>query len=366
MYKLLALILLLNFPLVGSSKNHTLPESSTEIRVAALVEPPFISYDLEKNLTGPAIDIFKQAAIRNNWRYKLFPVKGDVNKLIKELTENKYDILIGPISITLSRIQLVSFSRPFYLSQEKLAIHRHTASPLKAVFDIIVSIPLGLVIFVILLLLLVSHIIWLAERDKNNEMPSKYIHGILFSSWLFVAHFFKGGLLYRPKTNMARFILIIWLIIALSTFLVATSTYTAYITARLVDTKKSIDSIEELEGVKIAYVKGQEYETFPRSVGAIEVPASNMKKALLLVKDRKVFGAIGGQIIMESELAKLHTSEVVISTMKLSNDEYAFALPLKSPYLRPINLTIVEMRNKGEMMSTCKMYLGDKYLNCEF
>lgn len=366
MHKFLFFTLLISFSGFATSQKPPLLQSTKEIRVAALIEAPFISYDLEKNLSGPAIDIFKRAAIKNNWRYKFFPVTGDVNTVIEELAKHKYDMLIGPISITSSRIQRVEFSRPFYLSKQKLAIQRHSASPLKAIFDILESIPLSFLTYSVFLLLLISHIIWLAERNKNIEMPQRYMPGILFSCWLFLAHFFKGGLLYRPKTNTARLILVLWLVIALSVFLVATSTYTAYITARLVDTKKSIDNIEDLHGEKIAYVKGQENENFPSRYGAIGVPAANMRNALLLVNNKKVFGAIGGQIIMEAELKNINRNNVVISTMELSSGEYAFAFPLKSPYLRPMNLAIVEMRGNNEMMSICKLYLGGNYLNCEF
>lgn len=366
MYKLLSFILILIYSGMATPQNNHFSQSKKEIRVAALLEPPFIFYDFNHKLTGPVIDIFKHAAIKNKWRYKIIPVNGDVNKLITELAEHKYDMLIGSISVTLPRQEQVSFSRPFYLTPTRLAIHRHSASPLKAVHDIVSSIPFVYIIYAVLFIFLVANVIWLVERRKNQDMPSRYINGIIFSCWFFITHFFKGGLLYRPKTNLARFILVVWLVLALSLFLVVTSTYTAYIMARMVAQSESIDNIDDLHGKQIAYVKGQEYADFPSHVGAIGVPVSDMKKALFLVENKEIFAVVGGQTILEADIKEANISDVVVSSLVLGSNEYVFAFPLNSPYLRPMNISIVEMRNSGAMITTCKVYLGDNYLNCRF
>ena len=363
---LLSIILFFTLPIFAAPGSTKQIGNGKVIKVAALLGPPFVARGFDGKLRGLAIDIFKQVAIKNNWQYQFILVDGSVESLLNDLKNKKYDIVIGPISINFERMKIVDFSRPYYLSEEKLAIHRHTASPLKAVIDIIYSIPLGIFIYILVLLLVIAHIIWLSERHKNPEMPQKYLPGIIFSTWFFIAHFFKGGLLYRPKTNTARAILLIWLILALSIFLIATSTYTAYITARLVDSKQSIEDVAELVGVKIAYVQGHSYASFPKEVGAIGVPVATVEEALKMIKDRKVFGAIGDQIILASALNKSPNKDVVISTMRLRNDEFAFAFPENSPYLRPVNLAIVEMQDNGDMHSICETHVGNFNLNCEF
>ena len=342
------------------------PVDKKILQVGVLMIPPFALYDSENTINGIAVDIFKEIARRNQWSYKLIPVNTSVDKSIDELTTGKYDILIGPVSVTKDRIQKVSFSKPFFLGETKVAINRQSVSPLKAVLDLLEAIPLGLVLNIFLLLLVVAHIIWLSERRKNKEMPTHYIHGIIFSSWLFVTHFFKGGLLYRPKSVVARFILMFWLIIALSVFLVATSTYTAYITAKVVDSRDSIESSRELKGQRIAYVEGQNYSGFPAHVGAVGIKTRDLKEALMMVQDKEVFAAIGGQLILESELKEIYAPDVVISSVRLKFDAFTFAFPLKSPYLRPTNITLVEMQDSEEVSSICKVYIAEKYVNCLF
>lgn len=359
-------VLCIGMFLLNSAVFAQIPEQKKIIQVRAIVEAPFVFIDETNQLQGLSISIFREIARQNNWLYTIVPAKEEVDTAIDDLAAGKFDILIGPISITENRIKKIAYSRPFYLAEGKLAINRQSISHKKAIVDLMESFPVGLLIIILIVLIGISHVIWLSERKTNTEMPKQYFYGLMFASWIFITHFFKGGLLYHPKTVVARLILMVWLMIALSIFLVATSTYTAYITAKVIDSRKSINNVTELFGRRIAYVAGQNYTTFPEKVGATGVKAASIQDALMLVQNKKVFAAIGSFLIIRTALNRINAPDVVISSLKISSDEVAFGTPINSPYLRPMDITIVGMQDSGLMVDICKIFLGDKYLNCEF
>lgn len=342
-----------------------IPKSSKVLRVGAVVGYPFVEVDPKTGARGISVAIIKDIAARNGWRISILPTEQSQENAIQDMIDGKYDLLIGAISVTADRIKKVEFSRPFFIAEGKLAVNRHDISYWQNISDLSKSIPTELLVFVSLLIIGVAHLIWWSERKMNSEMPSQYLRGIGYSFWFFITHFFKGGLLYRPRSNTARVILMLWLIIALCFFLVITSTYTAFITAKVIDSSHSSINVNHLRGAKIAYEKNKPYRYFPRTVGGIGIEVDSMKEGLLLVQNRKVYAAIGDQLLMEDALHKINAPEVTITASKFSSDEYAMVFPIGSAYLRPTNISLVEMRESAELMFICKLYLGTKFLNCD-
>lgn len=335
------------------------------IRVAAVNEPPFV-ISQDKLSTGLVIDIFKFIAETQHWHYQITIVSEDIDAAIDAIAANKFDILIGPVSVTSERIARVDYGRPFFLSEIKLAFNTHSVSALETFYNLFKAIPLLIVGLVFLGFLLISNLIWFAERSANEEMPKGYFKGTVFSFWVFVSHFLKGGMFYRPTTTAARVVITFWFIVALSFYLIVTSTYTAYMTAKIVSASEPVHDVSDLSGKRLAYVKGEMYVKYIKAISAEPVPKANLVEAIDALQNQEVFGVVEDSLILSTVIDASNFKDLTVSSFKFSSDEFSFAYPQNSPIRNIVDQMIVTMQDTGEMATLCKLYLGKYYKNCEF
>ena len=85
--------------------------------------PPFVIYDEKtKKFSGIAIDLWKKIADEKNYEYKFIDAGKSYKKVVENI--NKYDIVVGDIMKTKSRLATLDFSIPYYLSRSSFAEHK--------------------------------------------------------------------------------------------------------------------------------------------------------------------------------------------------------------------------------------------------
>lgn len=206
----------------------------------------------------------------------------------------------------------------------------------------------------------------LLSDTKNPETPESYLKGFFFSLWVFITHFLGGGLFYTPKSVAARAALMLWFIVVIIFTLIISSTYTAYLTAKIISANDPVRSVHDLAGKKLAYIKGEAYVKFINRVLAIPVAKPDLKSALDALKKEEVFGVVEDSLILSRAINEWNMENLDVSGFKFSNNEFAFIYPKDSSIRNVIDQDLVEMRYSGEMNELCKLYLADKYVNCEF
>ncbi|HHF7346877.1 TPA: transporter substrate-binding domain-containing protein [Legionella feeleii] len=335
------------------------------IRVAAVNEAPFV-ISKDQLLTGLAVDIFKFVAEAKHWHYQITLVGEDIDAAIDAVAAKKFDLLIGPVSVTSERIVRVDYGRPFFLSEVRLAFNTHSVSAFETLYHLFKTIPLLIVGLIILGFFLISNFIWFAEKSTNEEMPKGYFKGTFFSLWVFISHFLKGGMFFRPTTTAARVAITFWFIVALSFYLIVTSTYTAYMTAKIVSASEPVHDVSDLRGKKLAYVKGEMYIKYIKAINAEPVPQVDLVAAIDALQNQEVFGIVEDSLVLSMVIDASNFKDLTVSSFKFSSDELAFAYTQNSPIRNIMDQMIVIMQDTGEMETLCKLYLGNKYKNCEF
>ena len=84
--------------------------------------PPFSYYDNTGNLAGFDVDVSREIAGRINRKSRIIATEWD--GILAGLLAEKYDAIIGSMSITPVREQSVDFSSPYYHSGAQLFVHR--------------------------------------------------------------------------------------------------------------------------------------------------------------------------------------------------------------------------------------------------
>lgn len=335
------------------------------IQVGVINKPPFVIYQ-NNLLTGLVVDIFRAVAEKQHWNYNFVVLDQDIEAAINDVVAKRYDILIGPTIVTNERIKRINYGRPFFLSEIKLGFNTHSASLTDAFYNVLKTIPFAILMAILIGILIISNVIWIVERSKNPEIPESYLKGFFFSLWVFITHFLGGGLFYTPKSVAARAALMLWFIVVIIFTLIISSTYTAYLTAKIISANDPVRSVHDLAGKKLAYIKGEAYVKFINRVLAIPVAKPDLKSALDALKKEEVFGVVEDSLILSRAINEWNMENLDVSGFKFSNNEFAFIYPKDSSIRNVIDQDLVEMRYSGEMNELCKLYLTDKYVNCEF
>lgn len=94
---------------------------SEPLKVGLYDSPPFVMMDVNGSYTGLIVDIWEKIANDMNINYVYETYNGSINGMVDELSQNKFDIILGSITINDTRMEKIDFSQPFYISDLSIA-----------------------------------------------------------------------------------------------------------------------------------------------------------------------------------------------------------------------------------------------------
>lgn len=140
----LAAVALLGAPLQSSAQNlmQQIASSSTleeikkrgSLRVGFSTFVPWAMRDAKGDFVGFEIEVAKKLAEDNEWELELVPTAWD--GIIPSLLANKFDVIIGGMSVTPRRLQTVNFTVPYSYATVGIAANRSVAPDIKTLEDL--------------------------------------------------------------------------------------------------------------------------------------------------------------------------------------------------------------------------------------
>lgn len=159
--------------------------SSDTLIVGVAGSQPFVFPNASED-KGIAVDLWEGLALKKGWTYS-YRYFDQVEEAISELERESLDVLIGPISITSSRLEKIQFSQPFYNSSLAIVSRSDELTfwqEIKPFFSFRLVIAVGIFLFI---LAIVGSLFWLAERKNSPEQfPKDPINGIGNGMWFAV------------------------------------------------------------------------------------------------------------------------------------------------------------------------------------
>jgi len=167
----------------ASTAAASVPGETPELRVAALVIPPFV---MEQNgsLSGFSIELWDAIAARLKLktRYQILP---DAITLEEAMRSKRADLTVVPVVITSARDEVFEFSFPIMQAGLRIMLRgtgerARTAGPLWELLGLLFSrttlVWLGIAL---LLVLIPAHLVWLLERRHAGIISHQsYFPGI--------------------------------------------------------------------------------------------------------------------------------------------------------------------------------------------
>lgn len=336
-------------------------QKPTELRVAVLVDPPFVSL-VGDDYQGAAISLWQAIAADNHWAFRYVPTGNNVDQTITALQAGQYDIFIGPISVNQHRIEQVDYSRPYFINRVGLIISKQTFQ-FKSIREAFFTPVMG-----ILLLCLISsfvlylHFFWYFERGLHPEIPMKYRNMI---SQGLLLHVFKKGFSGMPMTFGGRLTLLLWLFGLAILFSSLNATLTASLTTLRAKEHDSISDFSDLTRLNILGVEGHAEVTMAQNKGLTVHTMPSLEAGVKQLIGNKhsamVYDSLPAQVYLNSRTL----DDLMLSAYTLGQEEFSFAFPYGSPYAKAINITIVKLQDSQMMSLICEKYLGDQAKYCE-
>lgn len=149
---------------IQSSK--PLGSEENPIKIGVMLSKPFAT-KIEEEFSGFLIEYWTHLARVENWHYAFLPTSHDYSEAVKELSNGKFDMVLGNFSTTYERSFLVDFSRPFMITHVTVLTSVKNVGPLKRFFITLKTLS-KILMLVVGLLIIFSILFWIFEKRNHK------------------------------------------------------------------------------------------------------------------------------------------------------------------------------------------------------
>ena len=332
------------------------------LRVGVAGSEPFV-VDKGNGLEGISVELWQAIAAQTGIRYR-FQRYGSVPDALSALTSGSLDAVIGPVSVTASRVKDVRFSQPYF--QSSLSILSGTEEPsiwqrIRPFFSTSFFVAITVLFLV---LALVGTLIWLAERRVSEvEFPRRPGPGIANGIWLAIVTMTTVGYGDRtPRTFLGRLVTSIWMIVSVIT---ATSLIAGIASTLTLTGMRSnvVSTAEQLKGKRVAAEASSPGEFFAKRYGARIVTVASIEQGYELIRKGQADAMVFDRPQLLYFGTRQHESTESVSKAEYVHQAYAFAFPLSSSLVVQVNGSLLRLEESGRVDRIVKEWLGDQAVN---
>ena len=322
------------------------PQQGQAIRVVTKPVPPFVIEDSTGDLSGFSIDLWQAIAAQLQRPFEWERVK-TVNEQLAAVKEGQADAAIAAITITEEREQSVDFSFPYFESGLGILTAGKSDTPvLDAIALAFSPALLRLLAFVLALLIIVGHLVWFFERNRNPEFPKDYIHGVWAGIWYAGVTVTTVGYGDKtPKSVPGRLIGLVWMFAGL--FVIAN--FTAGVTAQLAlrELKGAINGPQDLPGKQVLAVEGTTGDAWLTSQGVPHTTVKTIDDAYAALAAGRTEAVVYDYpvLLYYSLNDGQHKTQLAGGAFSLEN--YGIAVPTEGALREDINRALLKLHENG-------------------
>lgn len=353
---LLACLTLIALAPLESARAAPAEGARRELVVGTYVDPPFVMKDERGEWRGAAIGLWSEVARREGLTFRL--VEYELEELLGAVAAGRVDVAVGPLLVTAERERRLDMTSPFL--QVALAIATRPVesstwwTSLVSSAGTIGKAALGLVATMVLFAL----VVWLVERRRNpDHFGGDRLKGIGDAVWWSASTMTTVGYGDRiPITLWGRAIGILWMI--LSIVLVSTFIATVSSTLTLARLKPEIRSLHDLARVRVGVVEGSGAAEL---VAAMHLPAvqyPEVETALATLARGEIDAVVDEEPVLRYLATNQYGGHLSVLAQPFNEGFVGFALPLGSPLLRSVNVTLLDVLDDPAWEDLRRVYLG--------
>ena len=327
-------------------------KTKKKIRVGVYISAPFCYIENSK-YKGICIELWESIVEKLNYD-SVYTKITNADEGIHKVNRKELDILIGGISVTHKRGELVNFSRPFFMNRFAIAT-THVGQNFSLLLHFLKHIAIGFIIFLGISFIL-NYIFIKTELGHIKTSRQKWIS----SYWQFTIGFLQGEVDITPKTTTGRIIVVFTILLGVVFF--------SYITASAISSFFSssfqiIKNSSDLKGKKLISTTGTVNTEIGKKYGALVT--ENKDPLEYYLKNKEFYGVIDDEAILQYKIdnnQKYH--HLRLMNYKVELDELAFAVNKQFPDLEKINDAILYNQDSGITRQICNKYISSLSKYC--
>jgi ABC-type amino acid transport substrate-binding protein len=299
------------------------------LKVGYTIEPPFVDKTENSTLFGPSVWLWENVAKENKIPYKYVPL--NFEELLKGLENNTIDVSLSPVTITSMRSKDMDFSSPYHIvhstiMQKEITPLEKSWQFVKSFFSINFLQALGGLIFVILIF---GILIWLFERQTNNEEFDKSHKGIWEGFWWSAVTMTTVGYGDKsPRSTGGRIVSLIWMFTAI----IIISGFTAGIASSLTvnNISSSNGEMRDFRDKNLGTIKNTATSEWLRNnFYTKKTEFSTLDELLIALDEDKIDAIAYDRPTLQNILKNDTLSKYTITDIKYNPQFYAFGLNKK-------------------------------------
>ena len=322
------------------------PPPTGSLTVAIMETPPFVMKRGER-YTGFSIDLWEDIARRNDWNYEYVRAESPTS-LLEMVSKSQANLGVSDINISLEREEFLDFSLPIFDGGLQIMVSEgHGRVSIWHIFHSIVSPMLLLILgFAALLVLIMSHVVWLMERHNSPGFDHNYLRGIWEAIWWAAVALVTVSYADKPpRTFIGRAATIVFMLLSV----VVIANFTAVITTELTlrGLFGTIDGVEDLHRKTVATVRDTAPEAYLKSIGIAPLRVSRIEEAYDLLDRGEVDAVVYDAPVLLYYVAGEGRGTAKVLPGVFDKQYQAIALPPHSPLRENIDLTLLKMMEDG-------------------
>lgn len=340
----------------------TLTYAQNKYKVGVIPSPPFAHFH-SNGVNGITVDIWERIAQQAGIQFQFVKANAYIPKAIEDLKQKKYDVLIGAFSVTSQRLKDLRFSRPYFITRLGVIRKDNPSSFLGIFQDIISNFWFECIFFSLLLLLIFAHIHMRAEhaKDKSKQTkgykkylspPDTYYHYL-------VTFFSQSSIQYPTNTNVSRFLNLLTILISVIFFssLIGVLTTALTISSSNLEYNKGA-ALDSLYAQKIIVIKESYADEVAKQLSLDVIKVNDFKEAIDTLERTKNTVVLGKYLELKEYLKSHHGTGIESNLTFVAANEYAFAFREGDKLTKKINMSLLLMQEKNEILPICRKYLS--------
>ena len=324
------------------------------MRFNTIDRPPF-SF-LEKGVpTGFSIDLMNllAAGLGRSVEYsyaETFP------EMLEAVAADQFDGAVANISITSAREAVLDFSQPIFESGLQIMVSGagSSAGIWRAVFnmDLLLAIMAAFAILFLLGLLM-----WVFERKKQPYFDRPAKDALFPSFWWALNLVVNGGFEERqPHSVMGRFLAVLMVISSLFIVSIFVANITATLTVEAIT--GSIDSLDDLDGRKVATTEGSTASGFLDARGISHRTYPSFAALLEAFESADIEAVVFDGPILAYYVAHDGFGQARLLDRVFRSENYGIALPQGSAEREALNRALLDLKESGVYQDLMRKWFG--------
>ncbi len=306
-------------------------------------------------LSGFSIDLWREIALRLNLRTE-FNLHATLDEVLETVKEKKDDLAISAISITAQREEIFEFSQPMFNSGLSILVPANKAG---GIFGILETFAWGdifqFLLFFLVLVLIPAHVVWFVERKNEANISPSYFPGI-FDALFWSAAIIGGQAEGYPKSHLSRFVALF----CIYGSILFVAYFTAFMTTSLTvqQLKGDISSPSDLQGKRVATIKGSTAAQYLKGIGVTLVEMHNVEDAIDAMLLGKAVAVVYDSPVLLYYVTHESNGKVQIVGDSFRNENYGIVFPVGSELRKRVNEQLLSIRENGTYKELYTKWFG--------